>query len=142
MKRSFLAGFAALALAGPTAAETVLYRNATLIDGTGTPARPGMSVLVEGERIKAVTPDAQAAAPAGARVVDLTGKYLLPGLIDTHEHLATPPNRRQAEASMRRDLYGGVTAVRDMADDLRAVAELTRASRRARSPRRTSTTPP
>jgi imidazolonepropionase-like amidohydrolase len=134
--RSFLPASAALLLAvlawtGPAAAQATLYRNATLIDGTGAPARAGMSVLVEGERIKAVATDAQAAAPAGARVVNLTGKYLLPGLIDTHEHLATPPNRRQAEASLRRDLYGGVTAVRDMADDLRAVAELTRASRKA-----------
>lgn len=124
----------ALALAGPAAAQTVLYRNATLIDGTGTPGRPGMSVLVEGERISRVLPDARLAAPAGARVVDLSGKFLLPGLVDSHEHLATPPNRRQAEASLRRDLYGGVTAVRDMADDLRAVAELARASRKGEIP--------
>jgi imidazolonepropionase-like amidohydrolase len=93
-----------------------------------------MSVLVEGERITAVLPHARLPPPPGARVVDLTGKYLLPGLIDSHEHLATPPNRRQAEASLRRDLYGGVTAVRDMADDLRAVAELTRASRKGEIP--------
>jgi imidazolonepropionase-like amidohydrolase len=75
-------------------------------------------------------PDAQLkpADLAGARTVDLTAKYLLPGLIDSHEHLATPPNRRQAEGTLRRDLYGGVTAVRDMADDLRSVGELARAS--------------
>jgi len=120
-----------LAGAGPAAAEAVLYRNAELIDGTGAPARPGMSVLVDGEVIVQVLPAAQLQPPAGARVVDLAGKFLLPGLIDSHEHLATPPNRRQAEASLRRDLYGGVTSVRDMADDLRAVAELTRASLRA-----------
>ncbi len=123
-----LAASGAAAAAEPPSA--VLYRNATLIDGAGAPARAGMSVLVRGERIRAVAPDADLPPPAGARVVDLSGKYLLPGLIDSHEHLATPPNRRQAEASLRRDLYGGVTAVRDMADDLRSVAELTRASRR------------
>jgi hypothetical protein len=111
-----------------------LYRHANLIDGAGGPVRPAMSVLVEGERIKAVAPDAGLAAPAGARVVDLTGKYLAPGLIDSHEHLATPPNRRAAEANMRRDLYGGVTAIRDMADDLRSVAELARESRAAEVP--------
>ncbi|MEW5687184.1 MAG: amidohydrolase family protein [Pseudomonadota bacterium] len=127
--RSILAGLAAVAaVAGPAAAEPVLYRNATLIDGTGAPSRAGMSVLVEGERIVAVGPAAGLAAPAGARVVDLSGKFLLPGLVDSHEHLATPPNRRRAEASLRRDVYGGVTAVRDMADDLRAVGELARAS--------------
>src|SRR6185312_5456546 len=133
------ASVAVLAGSSFSAAETAapaltLYRHARLIDGTGGPMRPGMSVLVEGERIKAVAPDAELAAPAAARIVDLSGKYLLPGLIDSHEHLATPPNRRQAEANLRRDLYGGVTAIRDMADDLRAVAELARASRAAEIP--------
>src|SRR5687767_2926025 len=131
MIRSVLAGLAALlSLAGAASAQPVLYRNATLIDGTGAQARSGMSVLVDGERIQDVQPNDRLSTPAGARVVDLTGKYLLPGLIDSHEHLATPPNRRQAEASLRRDLFGGVTAVRDMADDLRSVAELARASRK------------
>lgn len=133
MIRSVLAALAVL-LATPAAAETVLYRGATLIDGTGGRPRPGMSVLVEGERIRAVLPADQLRPPAGARVVDLTGKFLLPGLIDSHEHLATPPNRRRAEAILRRDLFGGVTAVRDMADDLRAVAELSRASLKGEIP--------
>jgi cytosine/adenosine deaminase-related metal-dependent hydrolase len=127
----------ALSVAAAGAAEApqvTLYRHATLIDGTGGPSRPGMSVLVTGERITAVAPDGKLPATAGARVVDLTGKYLLPGLIDSHEHLATPPNRRAAEANMRRDLYGGVTAIRDMADDLRSVAELARESRAAEVP--------
>ena len=129
-----MAGVLGLAIAGAASAEPILYRNATLIDGTGTPGRPGMSVLVDGERIKDVQPTDRLSAPLGARVVDLSGKYLLPGLIDSHEHLATPPNRRQAEASLRRDLFGGVTAIRDMADDLRAVAELARASRKGEIP--------
>ncbi|MGZ6039376.1 MAG: amidohydrolase family protein [Phenylobacterium sp.] len=125
---------AVLALGAGGAPETTLYRHATLIDGTASPARAGMSVLVVGERISAVEPDGEIPPTPGAKVIDLAGKYLLPGLIDSHEHLATPPNRRQAEANMRRDLYGGVTAVRDMADDLRAVGELARASRAAEIP--------
>jgi imidazolonepropionase-like amidohydrolase len=138
--RKTIQGLLAVALAvasafpatGQTQPETVtVYRHATLIDGTGGPARRDMAVVVKGERIARVAPDAELkpADLAGARTVDLTAKYLLPGLIDSHEHLATPPNRKQAEATLRRDLYGGVTAVRDMADDLRAVGELARASR-------------
>ena len=136
--RTVLAACAAvLAVGSARAADTpqvTLYRHATLIDGTGGPARSGMSVLVTGERITAVEPDGKIPPTPAAREVDLTGKYLLPGLIDSHEHLATPPDRRRAEANMRRDLYGGVTAIRDMADDLRAVAELARASRAGEIP--------
>jgi hypothetical protein len=129
------AAVAVLAAGAAHAADPpTLYRHATLIDGTGGPARPGTSVLVIGERISAVEPDSRISPTPGAKVVDLTGKYLAPGLIDSHEHLATPPNRRAAEANMRRDLYGGVTAIRDMADDLRSVAELARESHAAEVP--------
>jgi len=115
----------------PPEAGRVLYRHAILIDGTGVPPRADMDVLVVGERIHAIFPDAGLAAVdiAGARMVDLRGLYVIPGLIDSHVHLATPPNRRQAEAELRRNLYRGVTAVRDMADDLRAVGDLARSSR-------------
>lgn len=121
---------AATPFAPPGKDELVLYRNAILIDGTGARPRPGMDVIVAGERIQRVLPDAAVSAEVAAklRVVDLHGRYLIPGLIDSHVHLATPPNRRQAEAVLRRDLYGGVTAVRDMADDLRALGDITRAS--------------
>ena len=121
---------AATPFAPPQGDELVVYRHATLIDGTGTPARRDMDVLVAGERIRLVLPDSALppAEAAKARIVDLQGRYLIPGLVDSHVHLATPPNRRQAEAELRRNLYGGVTAVRDMADDLRVVGELARSS--------------
>ncbi len=110
--------------------DLVLFRNATLIDVAGGPAKTDMDVLVKGERIEKVFPDAEADRDmlSKARIVPMAGRFVMPGLIDSHVHLATPPNRRQATAILRRDLYGGVTAVRDMADDLRAVGELTRES--------------
>lgn len=114
----------------PPGGETIfIYRGATLIDGTGGPPRRDMDVIVKGERIDRILPDRELdpASTATAQIVDLRGRFLLPGLIDSHVHLATPPNRRQAEAVLRRDLYGGVTAVRDMADDLRPVGDLARA---------------
>lgn len=109
--------------------QRTVYRNAVLIDGTGAPARPGTSVVVEGERIVAVLPDAKAKAQItdkGTQVVDLHGQYVIPGLIDTHVHLATPPDADEAKKNLRRQLYSGVTAVRSMADDVRSVAELSR----------------
>ncbi len=120
-----------LALAEGQAEKLTVYKGASLIDGTGAPPRPGMSILVKGERIERVWKDGEIAfkLPPQTVVVDMAGQYALPGLIDSHEHLATPPNRPFAQAHLRRDLYSGVTAIRDMADDLRNVADLARATR-------------
>ena len=117
--------------APPPASQVVVYRDAGLIDGLGGGVKPHMAVIVEGAVIKAVLPDQQLSKAdlKGAEVVDLSGRYLLPGLVDSHVHLATSPNRKRAEALMRREVYGGVTAVRDMAGDGRALADLARASR-------------
>jgi imidazolonepropionase-like amidohydrolase len=116
--------------APPGPAFVEIFRHATLIDGRGgSPARD-MAVVIRGQRISEVLAD-RALDPTvmrGATVVDLKGQFLMPGLIDSHVHLATPPNRRQAQAVLRRDIFGGVTAVRDMADDMRAIGDLQRAS--------------
>jgi imidazolonepropionase-like amidohydrolase len=111
--------------------QRVVYRGATLIDGTGRAPQPDMAVIANGERIEAVLPVARLTRQMneGAELVDVSGRYLIPGLIDSHQHIATPPNRARAEALMRRDLYSGITATRIMADDLRSVAELDRAAR-------------
>ena len=114
------------AAAGP--GQVVLYRDVSLIDGTGGPVRHGMAVLTDGPRITAVAPADEVGDLPGAETVDLQGAYLLPGLIDTHQHLSTPPNREQAETLMRRQVYGGVTAIREMAGDLRQMADLARAA--------------
>src|SRR5258707_1112686 len=68
---------------------TTLIRNVTVIDGTGQPARPGLDVLFDGVRIAAVRPTG---SPASARsIIDGTGKFLVPGFIDTHVHAAAGP---------------------------------------------------
>ena len=135
--RAFAAALACWTIAAPAVARAaeaapgaqVLYRGASAIDvNTGT-ERGGMAILTRGERIEAIGPVAEMRAPPGAKVIDVSGLYVLPGLINSHEHLATPPDRPQAEANLRKDLFGGVTAVRDMADDLRQVADLARAAR-------------
>lgn len=86
--------------APPTPGTLVLYRHATLIDGAA--ARPDTDVLVDGERIRNIGPSGTLAADK-AQTIDLSGRFLMPGLIDSHVHLATPPNRRQADAILRRD---------------------------------------
>ena len=59
---------------------------ATVIDGTGGPARPDAIVVVEGDRIKAVGTRAEVPLPKGLRIVDGRGRWVMPGLIDAHVH--------------------------------------------------------
>jgi len=67
-------------------AETVI-QNGTLIDGTGTDPSP-KDILVQNNRIKAVASPGQLPTPdSDMNVVDAKGKYVLPGMIDTHVHL-------------------------------------------------------
>jgi hypothetical protein len=113
----------------PSKDKVIVYSGAALIDGTGAPLRPDMAIVTRGERIESILPIADLKTPAGAEVVDVKDQYALPGFINSHEHLATPPDRKFAEAKMRRDLFSGVTAARCMGDDSRALADLARASR-------------
>ena len=82
----WIGGLAALAcLAGFARAQTVLIRNATVMTVTkGT--LPNSSVLIEDGKIAAIGKNVN--APADATVVDASGKYLMPGIIDCHSHTA------------------------------------------------------
>ena len=116
------------ATAAHAAPESVtVYRGATVFDGTRAAPKAGMAIITRGERIEAVVPDSRARLYAkDSREVDTHGLFAIPGLIDSHVHLATAPNRRYAEALLRRDVYSGVIAVRDMAGDTRLLADLSR----------------
>ncbi len=89
MPRFVLALLAALSLAATARAEPILLKPDRVFTADDKAAHPGWSVLVEGERIKAVGPDL--VAPAGARVIALPGTTLIPGLIDLHSHLFLHP---------------------------------------------------
>ena len=115
-----------------TTESLLALTHVTLIDGTGTPARADQTIVLRGDTIAAVFPSATDPPPAGAEALDLTGRFVIPGLIDTHVHLATDPSegdRRPAvEQRLRNALHGGVTVVRDMAGDGRVLADLSRAA--------------
>lgn len=119
-----------LALLATGTAHAATYNHVTLIDGTGAASRADMAIAVKDERIAAITP----AVAAGKDIVDMKGAYALPGLINTHVHLATWPNLPFAQAILRRAVYSGVTAVRDMAGDTRELAYLQREARRGAFP--------
>jgi len=70
-------------------ARTILT-NATLFDAVRPGLVAGASVTIEGARIVEVLDGSRSPATSGARVVDLRGAYLLPGLWDAHVHLEWP----------------------------------------------------
>ncbi len=109
--------------------KVTVFTGAEMIDGTGAKPRKGLAIVVKGEKIVAVERERGFTPPEGAEIVDMSGQYVLPGLINVHEHMNTPPKASYTEAMMRRELYGGVTAVRDPADDLRLLSEIARAAR-------------
>ena len=80
-------------LSAPAAAQlpdsVILLRPEHLFDGVDPRPHRGWSVLVRGDRIAAVGPDI--AVPAGARIVDLPGTTLMPGMIEGHSHLFLHP---------------------------------------------------
>jgi len=88
MRRLILLLYAVL-LAAPAAAETLLLRPSQVFDGVNPQPHPGWTVVVEGDRIAAAGPNL--AAPAGAKVIDLPGTTLMPGMIEGHSHLFLHP---------------------------------------------------
>ena len=98
--------------------------HATVLDGTGTAPRTDMTILIENGRIRDVRPSALG-VPPGAAVTDLTGRFVIPGLIDAHVHLGTQPRPEGVmEAVLRASFLGGVTSVRDMGGQYQIVHPL------------------
>jgi imidazolonepropionase-like amidohydrolase len=94
----------------------------TVVDTAGGPSKPDMTVVVAGDRITDVLAAAGAKPPAGARVVDGSGKFLIPGLWDMHIHTFfgdwVPGGR---EVTLPLLLANGVTGARDMGSDLEPI---------------------
>jgi imidazolonepropionase-like amidohydrolase len=85
----------------------------TVIDCTGAPPKPNSTVVIASGHITAVGPSDRVSIPAGAHVVDGSGKFLIPGLWDMHGHLTDA-----TEDAFPLLIMNGVTGVRDMGGDL------------------------
>lgn len=135
-RRGFVAGMAATvaSLGLPAAAQPapagpprpILFTNFLLFDGTRATLRQGLSLLVEGNLIKALAAG-NPAPPDGAQVIDCGGQVIMPGLIDAHWHamFAALPLQSlmtadvgyislAASAEAERTLMRGFTTIRDL----------------------------
>jgi imidazolonepropionase-like amidohydrolase len=100
-------------------ADTLAITHINLIDATGGPEQPDMTVLVRGGRITELGKSSTVTAPADSKTVNGTGKYLIPGLWDMHVHTIfgdwLPRNEK---VTLPLFVANGVTGVRDMGGDL------------------------
>jgi imidazolonepropionase-like amidohydrolase len=118
-------------LAPAQEARPVLLKPARVFDGIGAKAQEGWLVLVRGRRIEQVGPADQVKAPMDARVIELPGATLLPGLIEAHSHLLLHPYNEtswddqvlkesatlrvcRATNHARNTLLAGFTTIRDL----------------------------
>ena len=96
--------------------SVVALINVTIIDGTGSAPRTGQTIVIRGNRIADVGPAASVRIPTGARVMQLGGSTVIPGIVGMHDHLFyTAAGGRAAQMSFtgpRLYLASGVTTIR------------------------------
>ena len=97
-------------------APVVALTGARVVDGTGTAAMSGQTIVITGDRITAIGPSASVDVPEGASVLELEGRTVMPGFVMLHEHMFYPAGRAtytQQEFSFPRlYLAGGTTTIR------------------------------
>jgi imidazolonepropionase-like amidohydrolase len=94
-------------------AREIVIQHATIIDGTSAAPRRDLAILIADGRIKEI---GSVSVPEGAQVIDATGKFVIPGLMDMHVHAIWPFS---IEQFFQLFIANGVTTVRDMFGDLR-----------------------
>ena len=113
-------------------AGVMAVRAGRLFDSQAGRMLTSQVVVINGERIVEVGPEAQVKIPAGARVVDLSRATVLPGLIDAHTHMFNDPVQGwspermtlMAVTNMQADLYSGITSARDMGSHSNGYADI------------------
>src|SRR5438270_1013071 len=84
----------------------VAIEHVRLIDGTGAPALPDQTILIEGGKIREIGKAGAVSVPTGALRMDLTGRTVIPGLVGMHDHLFYPAASGQGNPAGAPRLYG------------------------------------
>jgi imidazolonepropionase-like amidohydrolase len=83
--------------------QTIAFRGAHVIDGTGGAPIDNATIVIRDGRIVAIGPSAGTAIPSGAEVIDYTGKTIIPGLISDHSHVGIFVGIKAAPENYNRD---------------------------------------
>ena len=101
-------------------------KNVNVINGVSNEILSQYTIIIKNNMIEAVGPANKIVIPDSVVVFNYANKYVIPGLIDTHVHMATDPSKDDNRARAEKDLYDmlmkGITTVRDMAGDARELA--------------------
>jgi len=101
------------------AQSLLVLKHVNVIDATGKPVQPDMTVAIRSGRIVSIAKSGSSPAPNGSQVVDGSGRYLIPGLWDMHVHMVFGDWLPKDEnVILPLFVANGVTGVRDMGGDL------------------------
>jgi len=140
-RRGALAAGLALAMATGAQAETNVLTHFTLIDGTGRAPVANQALVITDGRLSWVGPASKLKAPKGAKVEDLKGRHVLPGLIDSHVHLGlvngiTQDLKYQTPENIEKQLHlyaaYGITSVQTLGTEKDLIFPLRNAERAGR----------
>lgn len=124
-------------LANAQGQHTKVITGATVIDGTGRPPIKDAVIVIEGARIKQVGAKGKVRIPARAQIINASGKFVIPGLADMHNHLSDGSlnsGRQDLKRNLAQLLAWGITTTFDTAIDMKSFAELARVSSEDASP--------
>src|SRR5689334_1336358 len=135
MRPPRLLAFAAIGLWSIAAlrGEVTVLKGVTIIDGTGRPPAASSAIVMDNGRITWLGPVSQLKTPPGAQTIDLTGKFVMPGIINLHGHLGNTRGLEQDAKFYSRDsvqknlaTYAsyGVTTVLSLGTDQDAIFRL------------------
>ena len=99
----------------PDAPNITVFEGARVLTGTGQPPIENATLVVDGARIARIGRTGEVEVPQGAARVDLTGKTVMPAILDTHTHLSR--EREALVADLRRRAYWGVGAAMSLGQD-------------------------
>lgn len=122
--------FFSVASFAQTSFDNYALTGVTVIDANHIPGLQSQTILISHGKIAKVFTDNTQALADSINIIRASGKYLVPGLIDTHVHMATDPsgtdNRVATLRVLDQMLRSGITSVRDMAGDARTLSGLSR----------------
>src|SRR5699024_10799303 len=93
--------------------EKLILKGGTIIDGTGGPPEGPVDIIIENNRIKDLIIDGNAEYEKNTQIIDVSGKYIMPGFVDTHAHIGGINQGVPAEYVHKLWLAHGVTTIRE-----------------------------